>query len=349
MNRCDLRHFMGTWFIGLVALAGCSSLGGGGGSSPALLPDSVRPNDGAAHDKRGTIKFFIDDYADPVPSGIAAGPDGALWFTDTGNDTIGRMTTHGSFTFYQTGVELSTGITAGPDGALWFTTAQYDPNAFIGRITTNGTLTLFNDPTGYFPQGITTGPDGALWFGESNGTIGRITTQGSVTHFKVGPEKAEITSIVTGADGALWAIQTGNYVPGKVIRLKTSGKVKSYKVSGAPEYICVGPDKALWFTEFADEIGRMTTDGKLSQFPIKRGSSAIAEGIASGSDGALWFAFDSSGSAAIGRMTTAGKVRLYKFAGGSDPVLLQLTSGPLGDVWFTSAGEPTGIGRITTR
>jgi len=350
MNRFDLRCLMATCFAGLIAFGGCSSLGQSGRTGLALLPDAANANDGAPFGKRGKFRFFLDDYADPVPTGIAAGPDGALWFTDIGNDTIGRMTTQGAFTFYHTGEELSIGIASGPDGALWFTTAQYGANAFIGRIMTNGTLTLFSDPGGYFPQGITTGPDGALWFGESNGTIGRITTQGDVTHFKVGPVKATITSIVAGPDGALWATQTGNYVPGKVIRLETSGKVRSYKVRAAPEYICVGPDKALWFTEYPDSIGRMTTKGASSHFPIKGGSSnALPQGIAAGSDGALWFTDDFSGGAAIGRITTSGKVTLYDFTEGSDPTLLQITSGPHGDMWFTSAGDPSGIGRISTR
>ena len=59
----------------------------------------------------------IDD-----PVGIAAGPDGALWFTNYGNNSIGRITTTGAVTNYTgTGISLPFGITAGPDGALWFT------------------------------------------------------------------------------------------------------------------------------------------------------------------------------------------------------------------------------------
>jgi virginiamycin B lyase len=68
-----------------------------------------------------------------VPEGITAGPDGALWFTNYGNNTIGRITTTGTVTNYTgTGIERPLGITAGPDGALWFTESS---NA-IGRITT---------------------------------------------------------------------------------------------------------------------------------------------------------------------------------------------------------------------
>ena len=57
------------------------------------------------------------------PNGITAGPDGALWFTETAGSKIGRITTTGAITEFPvpTPGPLSLGgITAGPDGALWF-------------------------------------------------------------------------------------------------------------------------------------------------------------------------------------------------------------------------------------
>lgn len=347
MSRLNFRRFTLACCAGLVGLTGCSSSESGNVPARALLPSITQRTDTAQPDKRGKIQFFPDDYADPVPEGIAPGPDGNLWIADPGNDSIGRMTPRGKFTFYNPGEELSGAITAGPDGALWFTTEQYQPDAFIGRIATDGTITLFNDPNGSYPQGITTGPDGALWFGESNGTIGRITTQGDVTHFTVGGTRTAINSIVTGSDGALWATLSGNYNPNKILRLTTSGKLKSWKVSGV-EYICAGPDGALWFTDYPDDIGRITTKGAVTLFPIKHGSKYGAPaGIAAGADGALWFTYNASRSdSSVVRMTTSGKMTFYHFPGSGDPSLAQITAGPLGDVWFTSATYPTGVGRV---
>lgn len=347
MKHLDLGRYALSCCAVLLALAGCSSVGSVGAPDRAVgLNSAIRANS-ASPDKRGKIKLFSDQYADPVPYGITAGPDDALWIADPGNDTIGRMTARGHFTFYRPGVEVSTGITSGPDGALWFTTAQDRPDAFIGRVATDGTVKLFNDPGGSYPQGITTGSDGALWFGESDGRIGRITTDGRVKHFKVGPIKATILSIVAGPDGALWATQNGNYVPGKIIRLETSGEVTTYKVP-APEYICVGPDQALWFTEFGNTIGRITTNGKVSQFRIKGSPSSRPVAIAAGPDGALWFTEDLSDRAQIGRMTLSGKVILYDVPASAPASLEEITIGPFGDMWFVSA-SPAAIGRITTR
>ena len=56
------------------------------------------------------------------PDDITTGPDGALWFTNAGNNSIGRITTAGVVTNYTgTGIDEPTSITTGPDGALWFT------------------------------------------------------------------------------------------------------------------------------------------------------------------------------------------------------------------------------------
>jgi hypothetical protein len=97
-----------------------------------------------------------------VPYEIAAGPDGALWFTNSGNASIGRITTTGTVTNYTgTGISAPSGITAGPDGALWFT--NYLNNS-IGRITTAGAVTNYTGTGINGPSGIVAGPDGALWF-----------------------------------------------------------------------------------------------------------------------------------------------------------------------------------------
>jgi streptogramin lyase len=73
------------------------------------------------------------------PYSITAGPDGALWFTQNVNNTIGRITTTGTITTYTaTGISDPTGIAAGPDGAMWFTSYATSGGS-IGRITTTVT------------------------------------------------------------------------------------------------------------------------------------------------------------------------------------------------------------------
>ena len=73
--------------------------------------------------------------------GIAAGPDGNLWFT--GYNSIGRITTAGVAAAFPhpTATGGLGGIAAGIDGNLWFTEASpaFGVAGAIGRITTGPT------------------------------------------------------------------------------------------------------------------------------------------------------------------------------------------------------------------
>ena len=109
---------------------------------------------------------FAVPTANSQPSGITAGPDGNLWFTEYGGHKIGRITIAGVITEYpaRSGSFLYQ-ITAGPDGNLWFTDIYLNR---IGRITPSGSLleSQAKQPDRY-PWGITSGPDGNIWFTEN--------------------------------------------------------------------------------------------------------------------------------------------------------------------------------------
>jgi streptogramin lyase len=106
--------------------------------------------------------------------GIAAGPDGSLWFTEWSANKIGRITTDGVITeFKLPGLTSPGDIASGSDGSLWFTRSTwsswenggpYQSPPMIGRITTAGVVSEF--PIPHSAHGIVAGPDGALWFGE---------------------------------------------------------------------------------------------------------------------------------------------------------------------------------------
>jgi virginiamycin B lyase len=328
--------------IAACAMAGCASQNGA--TVPGTVAYTTLRN--VINDKRGRVTLYPDVYADPIPAAIATGPDGQIWFTDTANAVIGRITTDGKYTLQMRVSGVSDGITTGPDGNLWFTGSNASGPA-IGRITRRGAVKYFADTGGSGAQGITTGSDGALWFAESNGTVGRMTTKGKVTHFTVAPSDAFLQGIVAGPDGNLWVtwyVVGGSHFANHVIRLTTRGKSTSFTVGYGPDFICAGSDQALWFTEAStNAIGRLTINGKYTAFPTNY-EYAQPSGIAAGLDGALWFT-DFSGRAGIGRMTMSGKTRYYKVPG-SLPELVEITAGPDGNMWFTSDLVPSGIGRV---
>ena len=272
------------------------------------------------------------------PYDIATGSDGALWFSNYVDSTIGRITTDGTITNYPDAtISRPDGIARGADGALWFANTA---NSSIGRITTGGTITRFFDPRIASPYRVAPGPDGNMWF-----TAGGANSVGSVTPsgFVVTYSDASIYNpqgITAGPDGALWFC---NFYGGSIGRVTTSGMVSHFTAPtiSYPLSITTGPDGALWFTNPGNNsIGRITTDGVVSSFTNPSISSPID--IVAGSDGALWFTNYSNNS--IGRITTSGKITNY-----ADPQISSpdgITAGPDGAIWFTNAGTNT-IGRIS--
>jgi virginiamycin B lyase len=80
----------------------------------------------------GTVTNYGGDTESP--EGITSGPDGALWYTNSVFNSIGRITTAGVVTNYTgSGIDEPDAITSSPDGDLWFTSLYHDS---IGRIST---------------------------------------------------------------------------------------------------------------------------------------------------------------------------------------------------------------------
>jgi len=140
-------------------------------------------------------------------NGIAAGSDGALWFSQTSR--IARITTSGDVRTFPLPNGIRPGrIVAGPDSALWFLETN---RPAIGRITTSGNVSEVALPGDQPAKGIVAGPDGALWV--ARGDIFRVTTSGGVKEYAVAqfsqdnvqPEVAS-GGIVAGKDGAIWFI-----------------------------------------------------------------------------------------------------------------------------------------------
>jgi virginiamycin B lyase len=297
----------------------------------------------------GDICGIMSEYPIPTaasnPSGIATGPDGALWFTEQAGNKIGRITTNGTITgevTVPTSGSRPEFIVPGPDGALWFTEGSGNN---IGRITTAGTIT--NEfpvlTASSEPFGITAGPDGALWFAEAKASnIGRITTGGTVSEYATPTTPSFPATITVGPDGALWFTELR---ANQIGRITTAAAITEYGPTGnEPVDITTGADGALWFTEAyssSNAIGRITLGGTITQTGVPTAAGAPA-GIALGPDGAVWFTEE--GGNKVGRITTAGIVTEYPIPTSSSAPLV-ITMGPDGALWFM---ESTGnnVGRL---
>jgi virginiamycin B lyase len=119
-------------------------------------------------------------------------------------------------------------------------------------------------------------------------------------------------------------------------------EIEQFNVPGW-QGITLGPDGAMWLPIGDGSIGRMTTDGSVTDlFPLPIGVRLPA-GITAGPDGNLWFT--TRLPSAIGRITTSGNITMFAVPLPSLPYAI--TSGPDGNLWFTMPGSNR-IGRMST-
>jgi len=272
--------------------------------------------------------------AEPTVTGLAAAADGSIWLTETtavtgwatsggsgrGLNLLGRLAPDGTLT--ETPIPSSAAARAGfagltaigalPDGSIWFSQNQ---RPWIGQVAPDGTLREFALPEGHYATGFAAGPDGAVWFTETGGgvnSIGRVGADGQITRFEV------------PADGRL--LPEGNLVG-----------------------LVAGPDGALWFTQhYRHRIGRLTTAGELTEYPIPTRPDPATERLALpnpalpppgaaptsitvGADGVLWFT--ETGVGRVGRLTTAGEFRDFPVPA-SPTFLSHITAAPDGALWI---------------
>jgi hypothetical protein len=169
--------------------------------------------------------------------GIAAGPDGNLWFADGGSTrAIGRIApATQAISEFSAGLNAGSaplGIAAGPDGNLWIT--DLGTTKAIGRITpATHVISEFSAAlnAGSYPEDIAAGADGSLWFSDPSGTtgaIGRITTAGAINEFSAGLSAGSFPGgIAAGPDGNLWFTAGGTRAIGRITTPPTAVTVSA--------------------------------------------------------------------------------------------------------------------------
>ena len=287
------------------------------------------------------------------PSGITAGPDGAIWFTEEGTNKIGRMTTNGVLTNefpIPTPNSMPSDIVAGADGNLWFT--EFNGNK-IGRITTEGTITEFTVPgSSSQPYQIATGryEINTLWFTQfGSDQIGRITTDGTITEFPL-PTARGPRDIVT----AVWGSALFTTADNKIGAIRESdGVITEYPIP-TPNADPVGIVTNIlsgysYFTERgANKIGRFAGTAAMTEYPAGTGDPY---GIAMTTptpfpQGTESLMFTEVGPNKIGQMTISGTLTSEQPVPtvASEPTAITL--GPDGRFWFTEYAADQ-IGRVT--
>ena len=201
-----------------------SSIDVGVGSGPAGVATGrdgalwVADRDDKIHrvTTRGQITTYPLPTPDSFPTSIVAGPDGALWFTESHGDRIGRITTSGQITEYAipTPDAWAADITVGPDGALYFTEGNTN---VISRMNTAGKVTRrYPLPTAdAVPTGLASTRHGLYVAEHSANAIAPLNPWG--WYGREVRTKSSPDAITLGPDGNLW-YTSGN--ESKIGRLK---------------------------------------------------------------------------------------------------------------------------------
>ncbi len=296
-----------------------------------------------------------------------AGPDGDVWFTETGTpDRIGRLSPSGRLTEFPLSTNESVSdLVAGPDGNIWFIQSS---GPEIGRITKSGSLTEFPLPsTGFQPSGIAAGPDGNIWIAGSDEVV-RITPAGTATVFVAPPPPAAVNQVgfgmtapIAGPGGDSWFGTSIGYLG----RMTTSGVVSyiplpttapfgTYNIVSA---MTAGRDGDLWFladtAQHAEVVGHVAPDGTVTAFP-KTTDANLQSMMTVGPDGNLWITQPSNFymAAYVERFTPTGAGSFRSFTTQPHPndwrdvplMSVGLTTGPDGNLWITEVPGVHGPG-----
>jgi virginiamycin B lyase len=231
---------------------------------------------------------------------INVGPDGDIWIT-AGNNVAkippGNPT--GGTAFGGLGLVDARGIATGFDHNIWIVDAGAHD---IKRITPAGVLVPTSIDLGATcsPRNITRGPDGNMWVTcfLDDGPIWRIKPDASSATPLPTSGAGSPLDIIAGPDGNLWFTGQTTHIS----KISPAGTVTPFTAKGEdPTGITRGPDGALWYPEFgSDSIGRVTTAGVTSSFPVPTAGSGPRY-IAPGPANTLWFTEQMSNK--IGRVT----------------------------------------------
>jgi hypothetical protein len=142
---------------------------------------------------------------------------------------VGRIAPDGTgVTEFPIGGSMVNGqLAAGPDGNVWFSDHGESTVNRIGKITTDGVVTVYMLPSPgiALPQYdlfLTSGLDGNLWFTQAN-SVGKITPDGTITQFAVPTANARPSGIVFAGDGNIWFNEQNGGKVGQLVLSSING------------------------------------------------------------------------------------------------------------------------------
>jgi virginiamycin B lyase len=192
------------------------------------------------------------------PHGVIAGPDGAPWLTDGGQNAIVRVDPRTravkAWPLPQrvSYVNLNTAIFDGK-GIHWFT----GQSGYYGRLDPlSGDIKVFDAPKGRGPYGIHATPDGTVYYVSLAGSfLARINADGKSTVIEPPTKNQGARRVWSDSKGALWVAEWNS---GNLSRYEPkSGAWKTWRAPGeAPHVYAVYVDETdkVWASEWTAQV-----------------------------------------------------------------------------------------------
>lgn len=305
-----------------------------------------------------------------TPSTLAVTDDGAVWFRETfaWHPRIARFGADGSFREFRDPEQIDSSgpatsgktCVANPQDCFPSEYAGFSALVAAGNDVVLGPL--HRAPT----RAYTLSPDGRLGERSAAGCLAAgpnivcfrkskidVAFPTRFDSYASGHPAAAPNSVILAPDGAMWFTDSTNSQLGRVY---SSGTFRTFtrglsRWDSGPQFITAGPDGNYWFTEVRDRVGRITPDGRITEYSRGIPKRSSLGGIVTGPDGALWFTLYHG--MVLGRITTAGRITLYRDlvypsdGHDFDPVGM-IVSDRAGRLYYNE-GQAGRIARVTVR
>lgn len=202
------------------------------------------------------------------PWGLDVDAAGIVWITDTGNDALRRMTPTGVVTTVPAGGSFLSGVAVGPDNAVFLSEAgNHIVTRFANGVRTlyAGSAPSFGSDTSFitggsfgYPADVAVDAAGNLYVAQP-GAIRRITPQGQIS--VLANSSGNLAGVATGPDGSVYFTNHSNNL---VLRVDPSGTTSNLASVPRPHGIAVDTSGFVYVSSDDHKIRVIAPNGGVS-------------------------------------------------------------------------------------
>ena len=275
--------------------------------------------------------------ASDIPTTVAAGPDGTVWFTISFADAIGMIRDGKMQRLPKNRKSVEpVGLGVDAEGAAWFT----DPTEVqISRIVASGEIKSFPLGTPISRLGrLAIAPDGGVWFAESTAFGFTRLKDGKLTRNVPKSAQGGPYGVTVDAKGIVWGTLQG---ANQLVKIEPGKEITEFELptrGSSPSDVAADAAGNVWVTEFRGNKIAKFSDGKFTEFVVPGEWSGLT-GIAVAADGAVWFGMVKGH--ALGRLRD-GQFKIFELPR-KDARPYTVATDKAGNIWYADISGFVGM------